>query len=331
MKKRRLGSYEVAPIGLGVMNLSHAYGVPATKEQGHALLARALELGVDHFDTAAFYGNGKNEELAGPFLKPFRNRIRLISKGGMAMIDGKRTVDSRPESLKRDCDNSLRRLQTDHIDLYYVHRWNRDVPIEEVVGGMADLKRAGKIGEIGLSEISAETLRKAHKEAYVAAVQNEYSLWTRNPEIALSQACAELDTALVAFSPVARGFLSDQDLDPKSFAPGDLRITMPRFMEPNFAKNCALLAEYRAYARKIGTTSARLALAWLLHKGEHILPIPGTVSLRHLEENVGAQDIVLTPKQMVEIDQLIAGGKVHGARYTQAAQLDIDTEQFPDE
>lgn len=326
MKKRALGPFRVAEIGLGCMNLSHAYGVPPSVDEGRRLLTRALDLGVDFFDTASLYGFGRNEELVGPALKPVRQRITLASKCGMTGIGGKRVIDGRPESLRRDCDNSLRRLQTDHIDLYYLHRWDKAVPIEDCVGALADLKAAGKIGAIGLSEVSAQTLRRAHAAHPIAALQSEYSLWTRNPEIKTLETCRELGIAFVAFSPLARGFLTATDLDPGNFAEGDIRLVMPRFQPPNFEHNCRLLPGFRALAAEWRTTPARLALAWLLHQGDHVLPIPGTVSTDHLEDNLAAADLPLTPEQVGMVGRLIDGGKIEGQRYPEQAMQDVDTE-----
>jgi len=223
MKQRQLGPYQVSAIGLGCMNLSHAYGAPPAPEVGEALIHRALDLGVTMFDTAALYGFGTNELLVGRALKAHRSQITLCSKGGMAGVsfpDGvKRVIDGRPETLRKNCEDSLSRLGTDVIDLYYLHRWDKQVPIEDSVGALSDLVRAGKIREIGLSEVSATTLRKAHAVHPIAAVQTEYSLWTRNPEIAVLKACEELGTTFVAFSPVARGFLCGDLRDVSSWPP----------------------------------------------------------------------------------------------------------------
>jgi aryl-alcohol dehydrogenase-like predicted oxidoreductase len=327
MKKRALGPFQVGAIGLGCMNLSHAYGVPPSPETGKALLHRALDLGIDHFDTAALYGFGRNEELVGPTLKPFRSRITLASKCGMTGIDGKRVIDGRPASLKRDCEDSLRRLQTDVIDLYTLHRWDKSVPIEDSVGALADLVREGKIRAIGLSEVSAETLEKAHKIHRIAAVQSEYSLWTRNPEIRVLESCHRLGVAFVAFSPLGRGFLTGLDLDPDHFAAGDIRCSMPRFQAPHFAHNGALLPAFRALAADWGMSPAQLALAWVLHRGDHILPIPGTTSLDHLEDDVGATSITLDAAQMRAVEELINGDTVSGPRYPRQAALEVDTEE----
>jgi aryl-alcohol dehydrogenase-like predicted oxidoreductase len=328
MHMRRIGPFEVSAIGLGCMNLSHAYGTPPAPDAGARLLLRALELGVNHFDTAALYGFGANEELVGRVLKPHRARIVLASKCGMTGVDGKRVIDGRPQTLQRTCEESLRRLQTDVIDLYYLHRWDKKVPIEDSVGALEDLVRAGKVRAIGLSEVSAATLRKAHAVHPIAALQNEYSVWTRNPEIAGLDACLALGVALVAFSPLARGFLNGTLRDVTAFEEKDIRRQMPRFAPDNYAANLRLLDGFGALAREAGCTPAQLALAWLLARGDHVVPIPGTRSTAHLEENVAAADIKLPAGLVTRIDALINRQTVAGARYNAATQAEIDTEEF---
>ncbi len=331
MQQRKLGPFQVGPIGLGCMNLSHAYGVPPSPEVGEAVLLRALELGVTHFDTAALYGFGANETLVGRVLGKHRSRYTLASKCGMTGVDGKRVIDGRPATIKRTCEESLQRLQTDVIDLYYLHRWDKAVPIEDSMGAMADLVREGKIRSIGLSEVSADTLRRAHAVHPVAALQTEYSLWTRNPEIAVLDACRELGVSFVAFSPVARGFLAGALTDPAqvaAFEAKDIRRAMPRFQSAHFAANLRLLDGYLGLAREAGCTPAQLALAWLLAKGTDILPIPGTTSLAHLEENLKAADIALAPDLVARLEALINARTVSGPRYPAATQVEIDTEEF---
>lgn len=328
MRTRRLGPLEVSAIGLGCMNLSHAYSAPPPADEGARLLLRALELGVTLFDTAALYGFGANEELVGRTLKPHRSRIVLASKCGMTGVDGKRVIDGRPETLKRTCDESLRRLQTDVIDLYYLHRWDKKVPIEDSVGAIADLVRAGKVRAIGLSEVSAATLRRAHAVHPIAAVQSEYSLWTRNPEIAVLAACRELGAGFVAFSPLARAFLTGTLRDLSALEPKDIRLAMPRFQGENFAANLKLLDAYLALAREAGCTPGQLALAWLLAKAEHIVPIPGTRSIAHLEENVAAADLHIEAGLLARAGALINQVTVRGPRYNAATQAEIDTEEF---
>jgi aryl-alcohol dehydrogenase-like predicted oxidoreductase len=333
MNKRTLGPFAVNPIGLGCMNLSHAYGVPPTAEAGRALLHRALDLGVDLFDTAALYGFGSNESLAGPVLKAHRARITLCSKGGMAGVKGddgvmRRVIDGRPAAIRRNCEDSLQRLGTDVIDLYYLHRWDKQVPIEESVGAMAQLVAEGKVRALGLSEVSAAIIRRAHAVHPIAAVQTEYSLWTRNPEIAVLSACREIGAAFVAFSPVARAFLTDTLHDLGTLADKDIRRTMPRFQPEAWAANLKLLPAYGAIAREVGCTPAQLALAWLLAQGEHVIPIPGTSNIAHLEDNMGALQVRLSADVIQRLDRLINRHTVAGPRYNPAAQADVDTEDF---
>ncbi len=329
MQQRRIGPLQVAAIGLGCMNLSHAYGAPPPVEAAEALLLKALDLGVTLFDTAALYGFGTNETLLGRVLAPHRHRITLASKCGMTGVNGVRVIDGRPDTLRRTCEESLQRLRTDVIDLYYLHRWDRKVPIEDSVGALADLVRAGKVRAIGLSEVSAATLRRAHAVHPVSALQNEYSLWTRNPEIAGIEACRELGVTLVTFSPLARGFLTGKLRDVSGFDPKDIRRGMPRFQPDNFAANLELLAGYTALADEVGCTPAQLALAWLLAKDANIVPIPGTTSVEHLAENVGAASVVLAPSVLEKLDAAINRDTVAGPRYNATTQAEIDTEDFP--
>ncbi|HEX7437716.1 MAG TPA: aldo/keto reductase, partial [Caldimonas sp.] len=288
MRTRRIGPFVVSAIGLGCMNLSHAYAAPPPPEVAEALLLKALDLGVTLFDTAALYGFGTNETLVGRVLAPHRSKVTLASKCGMTGVNGTRVIDGRPETIKRTCEESLQRLRTDVIDLYYLHRWDKKVPIEDSVGALADLVRAGKVRTVGLSEVSAATLRRAHAVHPITSLQTEYSLWTRNAEIAGLEACRELGVAFVAFSPVARGFLTGKLRDVSGFDAKDIRRGMARFDAENFATNLKLLDGYTALANEAGCTPAQLALAWLLAKGEHIVPITGTTSIEHLEENLGA-------------------------------------------
>lgn len=329
MLTRHIGAFEVSALGLGCMNLSHAYGTPPSDEAAAALLLRALDRGITHFDTAALYGFGRNETLVGRVLKPHRHEILLASKCGMTGVGGKRVIDGRPETLRRTCEESLRRLQTDVIDLYYLHRWDKQVPVEDSVGALAGLVREGKVRMIGLSEVSAATLRRAHAVHPIAALQSEYSLWTRNPEIATLAACRELGTAFVAFSPLARAFLTctlrDPDLELEA---KDIRRQMPRFEPANYERNLALLPEYRRIAEEAGCTPAQLALAWLLAQGEHIVPIFGTRQPEHLDENAGSVSVRLDSGIVARLDALINQRSVAGPRYNEATQKEIDTETF---
>jgi aryl-alcohol dehydrogenase-like predicted oxidoreductase len=333
MQTRSLGPFTVSAIGLGCMNLSHAYGAPVSPEQGERVLLAALDAGVTLFDTATLYGFGANETLVGRVMKPHRSRFTLASKCGMQGVDvngdGKlvRVIDGRPETLRQTCEDSLRRLQTDVIDLYYLHRWDKRVPIEDSVGALADLVRAGKIRSIGLSEVSAATLRRAAAVHPIAAVQTEYSLWTRNPEIAVLDACRDLGTAFVAFSPVARGFLCGP-MDVGALDAKDIRRAMPRFSPENYAANARLLPAYQALAAEAGCTPAQLAIAWLLQRGEHIIPIPGTTSVDHLLEDLGAADVRFSADVMARVEALINQQTVTGPRYNPQGTGEVDTESF---
>jgi hypothetical protein len=323
---RKLGPFDVECIGLGCMNLSHAYASPPPIEDARRLLLEAFELGVRHFDTAALYGFGKNEELVGSTLKPYRDEILLASKCGMTGVDGKRVIDGRPETIFKTCDEALRRLETDVIDLYYLHRWDRNVPIEESVGALTRLVEAGKIRAIGLSEVSADTLYKASRVHPIAAIQTEYSLWTRNPEIAVLKACEELGTALVAFSPLARGFLGGSVRDPAKFEDKDIRKAMPRFQAPNFEENLRRLEVFEELAA--GVQPAILALNWVLNQGRHIHIIPGTTKLEHLRQNVETDAFDFPEDDLRRAGEIFNQTTVSGPRYAAAVQAEIDTEEF---
>ena len=329
MPTRTIAGVEVGAVGLGCMNLNHAYGAPPAPADAAALLRRAVELGVTYFDTAALYGFGTNEMLVGATLAPYRDRVYLASKCGATGVDGRRVIDGRPETLKRTCRESLARLDTEVIDLYYLHRWDKRVPVEDSVGALAELVAAGHVRAIGLSEVSAATLRRAHAVHPIAAVQSEYSLWTRNPEVAVLEECRRLGVAFVAFAPLGRGFLAGGVPDPAALLPRDIRRDMPRFAEPQFAVNARLLAPYRVLAAAAGCTPAQLALGWLLHRAPHVIPIPGTTSSAHLKENVGAAALRLEPELRARLDALINPATVSGARYNAATQADIDTEELP--
>lgn len=327
---RTLGPFTVSAIGLGCMNLNHAYGVPPSASEGARLLQRALDLGVTFFDTAAIYGNGENEKLLASAIMHRRQEFVLASKCVLDTVDGKRVLDGRPEAIRRTLDQALQRLGTDHIDLYFMHRLDRSVPVEESVGELSRAVEAGKIGHIGLSEMSAATIRRAHAVHPIAAVQSEYSPWVRNPEVAVLDTCRELGIGFVSFSPVGRGFLAGA-VKSVDYVPGDIRETMPRFLEPNLSHNLQLYDRFATLADEIGCTPAQLALAWVLARGETIVPIPGTRSIAHLEENLGAADIALTPDVITVIDDIFRPGAVRGRRYSPAMQASIDTELLPEE
>lgn len=329
MKTRKIGPFEVNAIGLGCMSMSHAYGSPDEKE-AEKCLHRALDIGYNFLDTAALYGFGKNEELIGRVLKDRRGEYVLASKCGMFKgPDGKRQINGRPEVIKKTCEDALERLQTDVIDLYYLHRWDREVPVEESIGAMSDLVQEGKVRSLGISEVSAKTMLKANAVHPLAAIQTEYSLWSRNAEIAVLDACKRSGIKFVAFSPLARGFLTGKLTDPDSqLEQGDLRRNMPRFNKEHYPRNLLLLERYREIADDVGCTMAQLALAWLLAQGDHIIPIPGTKHAAYAEENFGAMDVELSLQQISKLDQLINQETVSGPRYPEGTQAEIDTEQF---
>jgi aryl-alcohol dehydrogenase-like predicted oxidoreductase len=314
------------------MNLSHAYGVPPSPDVAAGVLLRALDLGVTHFDTAALYGFGANEELIGRTLAPLRSRFTLASKcgiQGMRSESGvRRVIDGRPATLKQTCEDGLRRLHTDVIDLYYLHRWDKAVPIEDSVGALGDLVREGKIRAVGLSEVSAATLRRAHAVHPIAAVQSEYSLCTRNPDIAVIDTCRSIGATFVAFSPLARGFLTGTLRDVSTLEAKDIRRAMPRFDAAANAANLGLLDEYARLARAAHASLAQLALAWVLARAAHVVAIPGTTCKAHLEENLGAATLELQPDLIARLDALFNQRTVAGERYNPAAQAEVDTENF---
>ncbi|MEQ1871898.1 MAG: aldo/keto reductase [Vicinamibacterales bacterium] len=324
MKTTRLGSLETSVIGLGCMGMSQAYG-PADPAENARTLHRALDIGVSFFDTASAYGSGHNEELIGRILPKRRHEYVLATKFGIVRnADGSNGVDGRPEHVAARCEESLKRLNTDRIDLYYLHRLDRNVPIEDTVGAMADLVRAGKVRHLGLSEISAKTLRRAHAVHPISAVQSEYSLWTRNPERHVLPACRELGVGFVPFSPLGRGMLTGRFNDGGAWPSDDLRGSMPRFTGANFAANRALVAELESYAAARGHTAAQLGLAWLVAQGEGIASIPGTKRVSFLEEDMAAADIVLSADEVSYLSALFAPEKVAGHRYPPGLAATID-------
>ncbi len=328
MKTRKLGPFDVSEIGLGCMSLSHAYGPPPPRDQAEAVLLGALDAGCTFFDTAAVYGLGHNERLVGEVLGPHRDRVVLASKCGLSRGE-QRELNGHPDVLKATCEESLQRLGVEVIDLYYLHRWDRRVPIEDSVGALADLVAEGKIRTIGLSEVSAPTLRRAHAVHPIAALQTEYSPWTRNLEIAVLEACRELGVTFVAFSPVGRGFLAGGVKDPSVLDPSDFRVGMPRFQGDAFQRNLALLTGFEALAGEAGCTPAQLCLAWLLHKDPDLIPIPGTSSPEHMRQNMAASGIALPASLVERIDLAVNGATVTGPRYAPAMQASVDTERMP--
>jgi aryl-alcohol dehydrogenase-like predicted oxidoreductase len=310
------------------MSLSWAYHVPPSEADAMRLLHRALDIGYNHLDTANIYGLGQNEALIGKALKGRRQDYFLASKMGIVVDGPRRGIDCSPAAIRRCIDESLTRLQTDHIDLYYLHRFDPKVPIADMVGTMADLVQAGKIGGIGVSEWSAPRIRVAHAIHPIAAVQTEYSPMTRNPEIAVSQTCAELGITLVAFSPLGRGALADGLRDPQTLPEKDIRHKMPRFSAENWSRNLALIDQFNALASDLGVTPAQLSLAWVLARGAHLCAIPGTARLDHVEENIARVDWQIPDAVMSAIDGLVNQHSVAGPRYGPTIQATIDTEEF---
>ena len=329
MQNRQIGPFSVSPVSLGCMNLSHAYASPPAEEDAIKLLNKALDVGYTMLDTAALYGFGANESLLAKAVMHRRDEFMLASKGGMFKNDeGKREINNQSAMLRRHCEDSLKRLGADVIDLYYLHRWDKKTPIEEVVGELSRLVEEGKVRTLGLSEVSSQTLRKAHQEHPITALQTEYSLWTRNPEISVLQTCQDLGVAFVAFSPVARGFLTGTLRDVATLEAADLRRNMPRFDAANYSKNLQLLEGLKPIAEQHQCTLAQLSLAWVLAKARHIIAIPGTTNMDHMQENFAASSITLDVKTLAEMDELINQNNVRGARYNALTQTEIDTEEF---
>lgn len=328
MEQRALAGRKVAPIGLGCMNLSWAYGDPPPHEDKVRLLERAIELGYDHLDTSNIYGLGRNEALIGEAIADRRGDYLLASKTGIVVDGERRAIDCSPEAMTRSIDESLARLKTDHIDLFYMHRLDRTVPIPDMVGALARAIEAGKIGAYGVSEWSAAHVREAHAVHPMAAVQTEYSLWTRQPEIAVLETTRELGIAFVAFSPVARGALGGELGDAPQFGARDIRAGMPRFAPEHWPANRALIARFEALAADAGLAPAQLALAWVLAQGPHVHAIPGTTSIAHLEENFATLSLTVDPATVEAAGALINQASVSGPRYSPAMQASIDTEDF---
>ncbi|MFZ0657169.1 MAG: aldo/keto reductase [Candidatus Binataceae bacterium] len=317
MEKRKLGTQGlvVSAIGLGCMGMSQSYGTPDEAES-IATLNRAIELGIDFFDTADVYGNHRNEELVGKTLKPFRSKIQIATKFGNVFADGKRSVNGRPEYVRAACDGSLSRLGVDHIDLYYQHRVDRNVPIEETVGAMAELVRAGKVRYLGLSEASAATIRRAQKVHPITAVQSEYSLWTRDYEDDVIPTLRELGIGFVPFSPLGRGMLSATIRSTDAFGKDDMRARIsPRFERENFERNLHVVDRLKQIADEKRITPSQLALAWVLAQGADMVPIPGTKRRKYLEENAAAASVTLSAGDMARIKEVAPKGFAAGDRY----------------
>lgn len=321
MKRRQLlkSQKTVSEIGLGCMSFAGFYG-PASVEDAHETLARACDLGIDFLDTANVYGLGLSEEIIGSFLKGDASKFTIATKAGIwrDKTHGNRGFNNKPSYLRNELEGSLRRLGLDHVALFYVHRRDPEVEIEALMETLLAFKKEGKIGGIGFSEISPATLRRAAMVGAVDAVQSEYSLWTRQPDLGLLTACDELDVALVPYAPLGRGILADRILDPGMFGDRDFRKGNPRFQEPNFTHNMARLEGFKALAAQLGTTSTALALAWCLARGERIIPIPGTRTADHLSQCADASAFVMTDDIMAELERLLPVGWAHGDRYSQA-------------
>ena len=330
LSTRKVGPFTVSAIGLGCMNLSHAYDVTPSEEDAGRLLNGALDRGIDFLDTAAIYGGGANEKLLGRTVMHRRAEFTLASKCVLGILDGQRVLDGSPQAIRRTLDGALERLGVEHIDLYYLHRIDANVPIEESIGELKRAVESGKIGAIGLSEMGADTIRRAHAVHPIAAIQSEYSPMVRNPEIAVLDLCRKLGIGFVAFSPIARGLLAGA-VRSDDYRERDIRRGMPRFVGANLRHNLALVDRFVALASEAGCTPAQLALAWVLAKGDDIVPIPGTRSIAHLEEDLGALDLMLDTELIARIDALFVRSAMRGPRYSKVLQAQIDTETFADE
>jgi aryl-alcohol dehydrogenase-like predicted oxidoreductase len=327
MQKRKLGKsdLEVSAIGLGCMGMSFGYGPPADIKEMISVIRTAVERGVTFFDTAEVYGPFTNEELVGEALAPIRDHVVIATKFGFKFENGKQAgIDSRPEHIQQVADASLKRLKTDVIDLYYQHRVDPNVPIEDVAGAVRDLIRQGKVKHFGLSEAGVKTIRRAHAVQPVAALQNEYSLWWREPEAEIIPALEELGIGFVPFSPLGKGFLTGKISEETQFDKTDFRNSVPRFAAENRKANQALVDLIGKFAQQRNATPAQIALAWLLAQKPWIVPIPGTTKLHRLEENIGAAAVELTPEDLRELEAAASKIAVQGARYPEAAQKMVD-------
>jgi len=327
MRKRTLGrsGLEVSAIGLGCMGMSYAYGPAGDRREMIALIRAAVDRGVTLFDTAEIYGPYTNEELLGEALAPVRERVVIATKFGFSLVDGRQSgLDSRPEHIRAVAEASLQRLRIETIDLFYQHRVDPAVPIEDVAGTVRELIQAGKVRHFGLSEASARTIRRAHAVQPVTALQSEYSLWWREPETTVLPTLEELGIGFVPFSPLGRGFLTGKIDEHTPFASDDFRNQVPRFTPEARKANQALINELATIAARLRATPAQLALAWLLARKPWIVPIPGTTKLHRLEENLGAAAIDLAPEDLHAIDSAAARVTVHGDRYTEAMARMVD-------
>jgi aryl-alcohol dehydrogenase-like predicted oxidoreductase len=326
MQKRKLGktNLEVSALGLGCMGMSFAYGPAVDQQQGIALIRAAVERGVTFFDTAEIYGPFTNEELVGEALAPFRKDVVIATKFGFTFKDGTRGLDSRPAHIKEVADASLQRLKTDVIDLFYQHRVDPKVPIEDVAGAVKDLIQQGKVRHFGLSEAGAQTIRRAHKVQPVTALQSEYSLWSREPEKKIIPALEELGIGFVAYSPLGRGFLTGAIDESTKFDKTDFRNIVPRFTEENRKRNRPLVDLIGRFAQEKKVTPAQIALAWLLAQKPWIVPIPGTTKMHRLEENIRAANVELSPGDVRELESVTSEIPVQGARYPEELQKTVE-------
>jgi aryl-alcohol dehydrogenase-like predicted oxidoreductase len=321
MQKRTLGrnGLEVSALGFGCMGISQSYGRPSSREDGIAIIRAAVDRGVTFFDTAEVYGPYTNEDVVGEALEPARDQVTIATKFGWNIEQNKMAgLNSRPSQIRAVADASLKRLRTDRIDLFYQHRVDPDVPIEDVAGAVKDLIREGKVKHFGLSEAGAQTIRRAHAIQPVAALQSEYSLWWREPEREILPTLEELGIGFVPFSPLGKGFLTGTIDDKTTFEPTDFRNVVPRFTEENRKANIAFVEWLKTFAARKTATPAQIALAWLLAQKPWIVPIPGTTKRHRLEENLGAANIQLTAEELREIDRAALQIEVHGARYPEA-------------
>jgi aryl-alcohol dehydrogenase-like predicted oxidoreductase len=323
MEQRNLGSLTVSALGLGCMGMSEFYG-PTDEAESITTIHRALELGVYFLDTADMYGSGHNEELVGRAIADRRDEVVLATKFGNRREGATRWIDNRPEWIREACDASLRRLGVDHIDLYYMHRRTPDVPIEESVGAMAELVAAGKVRHLGLSEVSAETLRAAVAVHPIAALQSEWSLFTRGLEAEIVPTARELGVGIVPYAPLGRGLLTGALTSAEDLAADDFRRNHPRFTRENIEHNVELVSRVREVAAEVGCTPVQLALAWVLHQGDDVVPIPGTKHVRYLEENAAAADVSLSDEQLRRLDELLPPGSVAGERYLAGGMANVE-------
>ena len=317
MKKRILGKngLEVSEMGLGCMGMSHGYGAPADKNEMKSLIRKAAQLGITLFDTAEVYGPHTNEELVGEALKPIRNDVKIATKCGIKIIGGKQVLDARPETIRASLEGSLKRLKIDHVDLYYLHRVDTNVPVEIVAETMSELIREGKILNWGLSEAGVSTIRKAHLICPLSAVQSEYSMWWREPEKELIPTLEELGIGFVPFSPLGKGFLTGTIGKDAKFGADDFRSIVPRFKSESLKKNQKLALYIKSEASEMGITPAQLAIAWIMAKKPWIVPIPGTTKISRLQENLSAASVRLAEEQMQKLDAYLASVEIDGDRY----------------